>query len=155
MAEMAENKMANLIDSMKVVLADTFAFYVKSHNYHFNVEGSNFSEYHAFLNGLYDETFAAVDAIGEHIRTLDAYVPFSFSRMKELATIEDELNIPSGISMMKKLESDNQKVISSLTNAYKAAEAAGKVGLSNFLQDRIDIHEKHGWMLRSFSKGSK
>lgn len=150
-----EINMANLIDSMKIVLADTFAMYIKSHNYHFNVEGSNFSEYHSFLNGLYDELFGAVDSIGEHIRTLDAYVPFSFSRMKELATIEDELNIPTAANMLKKLESDNQKVIASLTNAYKAAETAGKVGLSNFLQDRIDIHEKHGWMLRSFNKGSK
>lgn len=150
----AEIKMA-LADDMKVALADTFAFYLKAHNYHWNVEGPNFSEYHAFLNGLYDEVWLAVDAIAEHIRTLDSYVPGSFSRYKELSSIEDELKIPNASTMLSRLESDNKKVIASLTTAQKAAEEAGKVGIANFFQDRIDIHEKHGWMLRSFNKGSK
>lgn len=144
-----------LADDMKVALADTFAFYLKSHNYHWNVEGPNFSEYHAFLNGLYDEVWLAVDAIAEHIRTLDTYVPGSFSRYKELSSIEDELKIPNASTMLSRLESDNKKVIASLTKAQKTAEEAGKIGIANFFQDRIDIHEKHGWMLRSFSKGSK
>lgn len=142
-----------LADDMKVALADTFAFYLKTHNYHWNVEGPNFSEYHSFLNGLYDEVWAAVDAIAEHIRTLDVYVPGSFSRFKELSTIEDETKIPNAATMMSRLEADNRKVIASLTTAQKSAEEAGKIGIANFFQDRIDIHEKHGWMLRSFSKG--
>lgn len=144
-----------LADDMKVALAETFAFYLKTHNYHWNVEGPNFSEYHAFLNGLYDEVWLAVDAIAEHIRTLDVYVPGSFSRYKELSSIEDETKIPNGITMMSRLEADNKKVIASLTTAQKAAEEAGKVGIANFFQDRIDIHEKWGWQLRSFTKGSK
>ena len=142
-----------LADDLKVALANTFAFYLKAHNYHWNVEGPNFSEYHAFLNVLYDETWLAVDAIAEHIRTLDVYVPGSFVRFGELATIEDETAIPQAVNMMKKLDSDNKKVIESLAKAMKSADAAGKVGISNFLQDRIDIHEKHGWMIRSFTKG--
>ena len=142
-----------LADDMKIVLADTFALYLKAHNYHWNVEGPNFSEYHGFLNGLYDELWVAVDTIAEHIRTLDSYVPGSFSRYKDLSSIEDETKIPTGVVMMKRLESDNKKVIASLTAAYKSAEEAGKLGIANFLQDRIDIHEKHGWMLRSFTKG--
>lgn len=144
-----------LADDMKVALADTFAFYLKTHNYHWNVEGPNFSEYHAFLNGLYDEVWLAVDAIAEHIRTLDTYVPGSFSRFKELSSIEDELKIPNAATMMSRLEADNKKLIASLTKAQKAAEEAGKVGIANFFQDRIDIHEKHGWMLRAFTKGAK
>ena len=143
----------SLADDLKVALADTFAFYLKAHNYHWNVEGPNFSEYHAFLNGLYDEVWLAVDAIAEHIRTLDAYVPGSFSRYSELSSIEDETAIPKAVAMMRKLESDNQKVIVSLTKAMKSADEEGKIGISNFLQDRIDIHEKHGWMIRSFTKG--
>ena len=142
-----------LAEDMKVALADTFAFYLKAHNYHWNVEGPNFSEYHAFLNGLYDEVWLAVDAIAEHIRTLDTYVPGSFSRYKELSSIEDELKIPNALIMISRLESDNKKVIASLTTAQKSAEEAGKIGIANFFQDRIDIHEKHGWMLRSFTKG--
>jgi len=144
--------MKELVDALKVVLADTFALYLKAHYFHWNIEGSNFVQYHGFLDGLYNEVWGAVDAVAEHIRTLDAYAPGSFTRFKELTTITDELAIPSAIAMLTKLEADNQKVIDSLTKAYKLAESANKCGLSNFLQDRIDTHEKHSWMLRSIVK---
>jgi starvation-inducible DNA-binding protein len=142
----------DLVEALKVSLADTFAFYLKAHNFHWNVTGPNFSEYHKFLGDLWEETFDAVDLIAEGIRTLDAFAPGSFSRYKELSTIEDELKIPSAIDMLKKLEEDNKKVLASLLNAYELAEKAKKHGISNFLQDRITAHEKHGWMLRSFIK---
>jgi starvation-inducible DNA-binding protein len=145
--------MDELIEALKKAQADTFAFYLKAHNYHWNVESHAFSLYHAFFGTLYEDAFDAVDTIAEHTRTLDAYVPGSFTRFKELATIEDEVNVPSAKTMIEKLESDNKKVIETLTDAYKAAEAANKIGISNFLQDRIDTHEKHGWMLRSHLKG--
>ena len=144
--------MKELVDTLKVVLADTFALYLKAHYFHWNIEGSNFVQYHGFLDGFYNEVWGAVDPIAEHIRTLDAYAPGSFTRFKELTSISDELAIPSAISMLTKLEADNQKVIDSLTKAYKLAESDNKCGLSNFLQDRIDIHEKHSWMLRSIVK---
>mgnify|MGYP003331243430 CR=1 FL=1 len=141
-----------LADTAKVALADTFAFYLKTHNFHWNIEGKDFPQYHKFLDDLYNEVWGAVDAIAEHIRTLDVYVPGSFSRYKELATIEDELKIPAALAMLSKLEADNQKVIASLTAAYQDAEKEKKVGFATFLQDRIDIHEKHGWMLRATTK---
>ena len=144
--------MEQLVEALKKAQATSFAFYLKAHNYHWNVEGSNFAEYHEFLGDLYAEVFGAVDAIAEHCRTLDAYVPGSFSRFQELSSIEDELSVPKGIVMLSRLSADNQRVIADLTLAYTAAEAAGKIGIANFLQDRIDIHEKHGWMLRSFTK---
>jgi starvation-inducible DNA-binding protein len=144
--------MDEFAEQMKVALADTFAFYLKTHNFHWNVEGPNFTEYHAFLNTLYNEVWIAVDVIAEHIRTIDVYVPGSFIRFKDLATIQDETNIPSALAMMVKLEEDNRKVITSLTKAQLLAEKNKKIGIANFLQDRIDIHEKHGWMLRSIVK---
>jgi len=144
--------MKELVDAMKVVLADTFALYLKAHYFHWNIEGPNFVQYHEFLDDFYNEVWAAVDPIAEHIRALDAYAPGSFTRFKELSSISDELAIPSAIAMLTKLETDNQKVIDSLTKAYKLAEEANKIGISNFLQDRIDIHEKHSWMLRSIVK---
>lgn len=141
-----------LTEALKVALADTFAFYLKAHNFHWNVTGPNFSEYHKFLGDLWEETFGAIDMIAEGIRTLDAFVPGSFSRYKELATIEDELKIPTAEEMIKKLSADNQKVLASLQTAYDIAEKNKKHGISNFIQDRITAHEKHGWMLRSFTK---
>ena len=141
-----------LEDQLKITLANTFAFYLKAHNYHWNVEGPNFSEYHSFFNMIYTEIWEAIDNIAEHIRTLDSYVPGSFSRFKELSSIEDETKIPQPINMIKNLESDNKTVIASLLASYKLAESENKLGLANFLQDRIDIHEKYGWQLRSFLK---
>ena len=142
-----------LADDLKVVLADTFSFYLKAHNYHWNVEGPNFSDYHAFLATLYNDAWGSVDLVAEHIRTLDVYVPGSYSRFKELSTIEEELKIPNAMTMLSRLEADNKKVLASLMAAHASAEAAGKRGIVNFLEDRIDIHEKHGWQLRAIIKG--
>ena len=144
--------MNELVEQMKVVLASTFAFYLKAHNFHWNVEGPNFQQYHAFFGDLYAEAWGAVDLIAEHVRTLDAYAPGSLVRFKDLSVIEDEFNIPSAVAMCTKLESDNKKLIDSLTKACELAEKHKKVGILNFLEDRIDIHEKHGWMLRSITK---
>ena len=145
--------MEELVESLKKAQATSFAFYLKAHNYHWNVEGHSFSEYHAFLGDLYAEVWGAVDAIAEHIRTLDAYAPGSFTRFQQLSSIEDEMSVPTGRMMMSRLLADNQRVLSDLMNAHRVAETMGKRGIVNFLEDRIDIHEKHGWMLRSFTKG--
>jgi len=145
--------MDNLIQEMKVTLASTFAFYLKAHGFHWNVEGPNFPQYHEFLGDLWEESFGAVDPLAEHLRTLDAYAPASLSRYTELSIIKDEVNIPVAISMMSKLRNDNQAIIEQLTKTQALAEKNKKMGLANFLQDRIDAHEKHGWMLRSITKG--
>lgn len=145
--------MDELIQEMKVSLATTFAFYLKAHGFHWNVEGPNFPQYHEFLGDLWEEVFGAVDPIAEHLRTLGAYAPASFLRYKELSLVSDEVNIPAAMSMMKKLTDDNATIIEQLTKTQALAETNKKMGLANFLQDRIDAHEKHGWMLRSITKG--
>jgi starvation-inducible DNA-binding protein len=144
--------MDELIEQMKVTLASTFAFYLKTHGFHWNVEGANFPQYHEFLGDLWEETFGAVDPIAEHLRTLQSFAPASFARYTDLSIVKDELNIPPAMSMMTKLLSDNQMLIDQLTKTQVLAEANKKMGLANFLQDRIDAHEKHGWMLRSITK---
>ena len=144
--------MAELVQQMKVVLASNFAMYLKAHNFHWNVEGPDFQEYHAFLGNLYTELWGAVDDIAESIRTLDAYVPGSLGRFTQLSVIDDQINIPSPKAMISELSSDNTKLLSELAKAYRLAEEANKLGVSNFLQDRITAHDKHGWMLRAMVK---
>jgi len=144
--------MDELIEQMKVALASTFAFYLKAHNFHWNVEGSNFPQYHEFFEGIYTDAFKAVDGIAEHIRTLGSYAPGSFARYTDLSIVKDEVNIPPAISMVTKLLADNDSIIEQLTKTQALAEKNNKMGLANYLQDRIDIHEKNGWMLRSTSK---
>ena len=144
--------METLIEMMRKVLADTYAFQLKAHNYHWNVEGPDFPQYHKFLGKLYEEVFDAVDPIAEQIRALDAYVPGSFSRFLELTEIEDELSIPNGVEMARRLMVDNQKVIMTLDMAFKLADELDQQGLADFIAGRIDAHKKHGWMLRSITK---
>jgi len=144
--------METLIEMMRKVLADTFAMYLKAHNYHWNVEGSNFPQYHDFFGNLYQELHGAVDPIAEEIRALDAYVPGSLSRFLELTEIEDELSIPNGIEMARRLMVDNQKVIMTLDVAFKLADELDQQGLADFIAGRLDTHKKHGWMLRSITK---
>jgi starvation-inducible DNA-binding protein len=144
--------MDELIEQMKVSLASTFAFYLKAHNFHWNVEGSNFPQYHKFFNKIYNDAFEAVDGLAEHLRTLGSYAPGSFARYSELSIVKDEVNIPSAMSMISKLIDDNQAMIDQLTKTQALAEKSKKMGLANYLQDRIDAHEKHGWMLRSTAK---
>jgi starvation-inducible DNA-binding protein len=145
-------KMETLTEIMKKVLADTFAMYLKSHNYHWNVEGSNFPQYHEFFGNLYEELHGAIDPIAEQIRALDSYAPGSFSRFMELTDIEDELNVPLGTDMARKLMADNQIVLNTLNMAFKLAEQFDNQGLADFIAGRIDTHNKHAWMLRSISK---
>ena len=144
--------MSELVEQMKVVLASTFAFYLKTHNFHWNIEGPDFVQYHTYLGDLYGELWGAVDTIAEHIRTLNAYAPGSLSRFSQLSVVDDQINIPNSIKMLKELELDNNKVKAELVKAYNLAEKANELGLANFLQDRIDIHAKHGWFLKSIGK---
>jgi len=144
--------METLQEIMKKVLADTFALYLKAHNYHWNVEGSNFPQYHEFFGNLYEELHGAVDPIAEEIRSLDTYAPGSFTRFMELSEIEDETSVPAGVEMARRLMTDNERVLATLNIAFKLADQFDKQGLADFLAGRIDIHNKHQWMLRSITK---
>jgi starvation-inducible DNA-binding protein len=144
--------MDDLTQQMKVALASTFAFYLKAHNFHWNVEGPGFPQYHTLFGDIYAEVWGAVDTIAEHLRTLDSYAPGSMSRFSQLSVIRDQVNIPNARGMLSELQTDNVELITELDKAFRLAEKAGKSGIANFFQDRIDIHEKHGWMLRASSK---
>ncbi len=144
--------METLQEMMKKVLADTFAMYLKAHNYHWNVEGINFPQYHEFFGNLYEELHGAVDPIAEQIRALDTYAPGSFTRFVELTDIEDETTIPTGQEMAGRLLADNEKVLATLNMTFKLADEFDKQGLADFIAGRIDTHSKHAWMLRSISK---
>lgn len=145
--------MDELIKEMKIGLASVFSFYLKTHYFHWNVEGPNFPQYHEFFGSLYEEVYGSVDQFAEQIRALGSYSPGSLGRFKELSVVEDEINIPNSASMIRELMLDNQRIIDLLEKINSMANDQGKSGLSNFIEDRIDKHSKHGWMLRAISKG--
>lgn len=140
--------MDNLVDDTKRAFADTFAMYLRAQYYHWNVEGPDFYQYHGLFEAIYSEVYGAIDAMAEEIRTLNAYTPGSFGRLKELATIQDDDTVPTALEMVAKLQLANVMVLSSLQIAYTAC-GERELGLANFLQDRINAHKKHAWMLRA------
>lgn len=144
--------MDELVQAMKKAMANTFAFYLKTHGFHWNVEGSNFPQYHALFDTIYNEVYGSIDQFAEEIRAMDAYAPASFSRFSELTDLEDEIKILNAQGMLEKLLADSATVIASVEQAYELAEAAHIHGLSNFLAERLDAHAKHAWMLRATLK---
>jgi len=144
--------MEELINLMNKLLADTFTLYLKAHYYHWNVEGSNFPQYHEFLGDLYQEIFESVDTMAEHIRALNSYAPGTLARFKELTSITETITVPHAREMMQDLYTQNSNYIATLMVVYNAADRYNELGLSNFIQDRMIAHKKHQWMLRSILK---
>ena len=144
--------MEQLIEQMKVILGTNFGLYFKAHNFHWNVEGPNFAEYHNFLGAFYEAVFDQTDSIAEHIRALGSYTPTSLGRMMELSKVVDLVAIPSPLIMMSELANDNDKFIMELRAGIAFADAADEPAVGNFLQDILDAHQKHGWMLKSFTR---
>jgi starvation-inducible DNA-binding protein len=141
--------MEPLFEAMKKVLADTFVMYMKAHGYHWNVIGADFPQLHEFFGDLYEELHDAVDPIAEHLRSIDSFAPGTIQRMKELASIPEDDAIPNSGKMVTNLLAANQMVLTSLKEAFNIANGVGEDGLANFLQDRMDIHKKHNWMLKA------
>lgn len=141
-----------LIDDLKRVQADTFAFYAQAHFFHWNVEGPNFNDYHAFLGEIYNDAWTAVDTIAEFVRQLDEYAPGAGRMLSELTRIKQDDGIPEALEMFRRLEANNEIVMEGLVTCYMSAEAAGEIGLTNFLQDRMAVHKKHRWMIKSILK---
>jgi len=138
--------------ALRKVLSDTFVMYFKSHAFHWNVEGMFFPQFHEFFGDLYEELHGAVDTIAEHIRAVDGYAPTSLSDIMSMKTLNEEGLITNPKSMISSLITDNNLIIISLMQAFQEAEKVSEIGLANFLQDRIDIHQKHGWMLKASAK---
>jgi starvation-inducible DNA-binding protein len=146
--------MEQLQQIAKIAFASEFSFALKAQNFHWNVEGSDFFEYHALFEKIYDEVYGVVDDFAENIRKLKTYTPASLSRFNMLTQVKDETEIIPVEAMVRELLQDNERMIVILKKAYDAAEAEGKHGFSNFLAERMDAHEKHGWTLRASSRGS-
>ena len=145
--------MDEMIASAKVVLGNTFTMYFKAHSYHWNIEGKNFSQYHDFFGELYTELHGAVDLIAEEIRACDEYAPISLEQLYTFKTIpEDSARPEYAAQMFGNLLAANNQVIESLNKLFELANSNNKQGLADFVAGRLDTHNKHGWMLRSFMK---
>lgn len=138
-----------LADLLKRLLASINSFSIKAQNFHWNVEGPDFPQYHAFFSDLYIEVYGSVDPVAEYIRTLDSYTPASLTRYSELTVIEDQTKIPRAELMFEEIGQDNEKMLSLLNECFAAATQENKQGIANYIAERLDAHAKHAWMIRS------
>mgnify|MGYP003339250764 CR=1 FL=1 len=146
--------MEELTAALHIALANTFVMYFKSHSYHWNVEGADFAQYHGFLDDLYNELHDAVDPLSERIRVIGQYSPHSLKDLLDSATIEEDSDKPSSPrEMFTNLQEANNKVVDSLNKVFDLATKEKKQGIANFIADRLDVHAKHGWFLKSLLKG--
>ena len=144
--------MDELQQAAKVAFATEYSFYLKAHNFHWNVEGSDFKQYHDLFGGIYEEVYGSIDAFAEQIRSLGTYVPASYTRFSMLTQIDDETQILPRQAMVEALIVDNEKIVKLLKLVFQQSEANQEFGFSDFIAGRIDAHRKHGWMLRASAK---
>lgn len=144
-----------LSDSLKVLHATNFAFYLKSHGFHWNVCGPDFAQLHKFFQDISDDVYGAVDLIAEYIRSLDEFAPASFERFSELSVIKGQTKIPRARLMIEELLANNGQMVELLNHCFIEATKENQQGVTNFISDRLTQHGKWGWQLSSFLKDER
>lgn len=144
--------MDELQRALKIAFASEFAFYLKAHYFHWNVEGPNFPQYHKLFGKIYEEVYDSIDKFAEEIRSTGAYTPGSFTRFSVLSLVDDETEVLPPEAMLLELLEDSEKMAEMFRIVFNASEELGMHGLSDFLAGRQDAHKKHSWMLRSTLK---
>jgi starvation-inducible DNA-binding protein len=131
------------------VLADSYTLYLKTHNYHWNVTGPMFNTLHLMFEQQYTELALAVDQIAERIRALGFPAPGSYGAYAELTSIKDDARPPSATQMLKNLVAAQETVVRTSRALFPIVEQAGDEPTADLLTQRMQIHEKNAWMLRS------
>jgi starvation-inducible DNA-binding protein len=131
------------------VLADTYTLYLKSHNFHWNVSGPMFQTLHLMFEQHYNELALAVDELAERIRALGFPAPGTYRQFAELASIKEDVGVPAATDMIRLLVDGHETVARTAREVFKVAEAANDQPTCDLLTQRMQVHEKTAWMLRS------
>ena len=141
-----------LSDSLKVLLASTQVFAIKTQQFHWCVEGSNFPQYHAFLDTLYSDVNETIDPVAEYIRILGHYTPGSLTRYIELSIIQDQTKIPRAQLMFAELLQDSEKMSELVVAIFDEATNERQQGIANYMAELQDLYGKKAWFIRSTLK---
>jgi starvation-inducible DNA-binding protein len=145
--------MDELKTAIKVLLANATVMYYKTHQFHWNVEGILFTQYHSFFEGIYTDVYESVDPIAEQLRKLGEYAPVSIDDLYKYKTLDEETDRKELLSdILASLILANDEVLNSLNKVFDLANEHKQQGICNFIADRIDTHQKHGWWLKSSAK---
>jgi starvation-inducible DNA-binding protein len=146
-----EDQRLQIVDGLSRLLADTYTLYLKTHNFHWNVTGPMFNTLHLMFEGQYTELAIAVDMLAERIRSLGAPAPGSYEAFARLTAVAEAKGTPDAMEMVRQLVADNETVVRTARSVFPAAEAAGDEATADLLTQRLQIHEKTAWMLRSMA----
>ncbi len=144
-----------LSDALKQFLATTFAYYLKAHYFHWNVEGPDFVSLHELFSNIYEDAFGAVDPTAEYIRTEQEYAPGSFERFQELSLIQGQTKVPRARLMIEELLADTQTMKDLSKNLFDQATEAGREDVANFAAERQSQHGKYAWQLQALLKDQR
>jgi starvation-inducible DNA-binding protein len=138
-----------IVEKLGRLLADSYTLYLKTHNFHWNVTGPMFRELHLMFEEQYTELAAAVDVIAERIRTLGAPAPGTYREFQKLTQLKEPDAIPPAVEMIAELTADHETVVRAIRDALPVVQQADDDSTDSLLADRLVVHEKTAWMLRT------
>ena len=144
-----ESERAGIAQGLSRLLADTYTLYLKTHNFHWNVTGPMFQTLHLMFETQYNELALAVDQIAERIRALGFPAPGTYKAFAELGSIQETDGVPKATDMIRLLVEGQEAVVRTARALFPAVESASDEATADLLTQRIQVHEKTAWMLRS------
>ena len=145
----SEKDRAKITAGLSRLLADTYTVYLKTHNFHWNVEGPMFQTLHILFMEQYTEAWNAIDLIAERIRSLGHYAPGTYSEFQKLASIKETEGVPKATRMIELLIEGQEAIVRTARSVLPVADKASDEPTLDLLTQRMQIHEKNAWMLRS------
>lgn len=145
----AEKDRRAIAKELSELLADTYTLYLKTHNFHWNVTGPMFNTLHLMFEGQYNELALAVDQIAERIRSLGERAPGSYAEFAKLTSIKEAAGAVDAKMMITQLVEGNEAVAKTARSIFPTADDIGDESTSDLLTQRLQVHEKTAWMLRS------
>lgn len=140
---------AKVAAELSKVLADSYTLYLMTHNFHWNVTGPMFNTLHAMFMDQYTELWQALDSIAERIRSLGHFAPGTYAEFAKLSSIAEPTTVPQANEMIKQLLEANEAVARTVRKAFAFADEVNDQPTADLLTQRLDVHEKTAWMLRS------
>jgi starvation-inducible DNA-binding protein len=144
-----ESDREQIVLGMNHLLADSYTLYLKTHNYHWNVTGPMFQTLHVLFEGQYNELWLAIDELAERIRSLGAPAPGSYRAFADLTSIQEADGVPDALDMVRDLVKGHEAVARTARKVLPAAQAGGDEVTVDLITQRLTVHEKTAWMLRS------
>ncbi|MBW4693604.1 MAG: DNA starvation/stationary phase protection protein [Lyngbya sp. HA4199-MV5] len=148
-----EKSRGAIAEGLSHLLADTYSLYLKTHNFHWNVTGPMFQTLHLMFEGQYTELAAAVDLIAERIRALGFPAPGTYSEFARLSSIPETTGVPKAEDMIRELVEGQEAVVRTARSIFPTLEQVNDEPTADLLTQRMQVHEKTAWMLRSLLEG--